>query len=335
MEHLTGTKINIDSLHLRSYPKILIADTLISSTPLREANYCVSVFRNDSLITLGTIFPKGNGYGEYHSVRLGVDSKESLSILDVIGSSSILKRFERNYVGGFLRNNTEVMLSANNVPEMSPLRYVTDNFINIDDSTILINGSPYDNPDHIFSKVNLRNGKIEPLDFWPSDGYEGSSLPKQSIYTDNAVILKGSDKYLYKCGEERYAFIFSIIGDQIKVEKELFNELPDYEQSSDGLNYNLKSRSIRNLECDVTDENIYVLLVEKNSKGEIAANWTESDSGNEIMVYDWDGNIKTKLVLNKVGTDIKVTNDNKIIYLFSDNPNNGEKDVYAFSIDIP
>lgn len=84
----------------------------------------------------------------------------------------------------------------------------------------------------------------------------------------------------------------------------------------------------------MTDENIYVLLVDKNSKGEKAANWRESDSGNEIMVYDWDGNVKTKFVLDMVGTDLKVADDNKTLYLFSDNPNNGEKDVYAYSIDI-
>lgn len=239
--HLTGTKISMDSSYLRSYPKLLIADTLISTTSKRDANYCVSVFRNDSLITLGTVFPIGNGYGEYHSVRIGMDSNERLSIIDVIGNSSILKRIEREYIAGFLKNNPDTILDTNDIPEMPSLRYVTDNFVNIDESSILINGSTYDNPDHIFSIVDINNGRIEPLDFWPEDGYEGTSLPKQSVYTDNAVIFKSGKKYLYKCGEERYAFIFSIQGNQIKVEKVLYDELPDYEQSSDGINYNLKA----------------------------------------------------------------------------------------------
>lgn len=332
MKNLTGTKISTDSAYLRLYPKLLIGDTLISSTTSRNANYCVSVFRNDSLITLGTILPKGNGHGEYHSARFGADCKERLKIIDVIGSSSIMKRYEQSHIHEFLNPNPENDSSASTIPEMDPIRYVTNSFVCIGDSSILFNGSTYKSPDHLFSIADLRNGNVETLDFWPQDGYDGPSLPKQSVYTDNAVILKGDNKFLYKCGEERYAFIFSIEGNQIIVEKELFTELPDYEQASDGLNYNLRSRSIRRLECEATKRNIYALLVDKNNKGENATNWAESDSGNEVMVYDWNGNIKTKLIFDNVGTHIKVTDDDKILYLFSDNPNNGEKEVYSYPI---
>jgi len=34
----------------------------------------------------------------------------------------------------------------------------------------------------------------------------------------------------------------------------------------------------------------------------------------------------------KVGTDIKVTDDNSFLYLFSENPSNGEKEVYFYTI---
>lgn len=283
-EYLTGNRLSSDSLYLRSYPKVLIGDTLISSTTSRYANYCVSVFRNDSLITLGTIFPKGNGYGEYQSVRLGSNPKEILSTIDVMGNSSIMKKFEQNHIQNFLKGGPINRNSSYLIPEMAPLRYVTDCFVNVNDSIILINGSPYDHPDYLFSLVNIRNGVIKPLEYWPNDGYEGNPIPKQSVYTDNALILNGPDRYLYKCGEGRFV---SISGHKINVQRELFTELPDYRQSNDGLNYILNNRSIRWLECDVTDQNIYVLLVEKNSKGEIAANWTESDSGNEVLVYNW------------------------------------------------
>lgn len=331
-EHLTGNKIKVDSLHLRSYPKILVGDTLISGTPSPSANYCVSVFRNDSLITLGTVFTIGNGYGEYNSVRLGTNSEKSLNVIDVIGSGSVMRRFEQNHISNILNPTSEVHLSSYDIPEMSPLRYVTDFFVNVSDSTILINGATYDNPEHIFSIVNLKNGFVEHLDFWPEDGFKGSPLPKQSVYTDNAVILAGENKYLYKCGEERYAFLFTITGNKINVEKELFHDLPDYEEAPDGINYNLRSRSIHRLECDVNNEYIYILLIEKNSAGETAANWTESNSGNEVRVYDWDGNLNSIFILDKVGTNIRVTDDNKKLYLFSDNPTNGEKDIYSYSI---
>lgn len=334
IDYLTGNRIKEDSSHLRSYPKKMVGDTLISKTTSSDANYCVSVFRNDSLITLGTIFTKGNGAGEYHSVNLGFNSKNGLKAIEVTGSSSVIRRYESNHISFFIKPSQKNDVSAYGIPDMISMRYVTDNFVNTDDSTVLITGAPYKNPEHIFSLVNLKKVEVTPLDFWPEDGYKGKPLPKQSVYTDNAVILAGGNRYLYKCGEERYAFIFEVVGNKIKILKELFQELPDYQESSDGLNYDLRSRSIHRMDCDASDERIYILMIEKNSSGSTASNWIESNCGDEVRVYDWDGNIKAIYILDKIGSNIKVNNNNKTLYLFNDNPVNGEREVYSYSINI-
>lgn len=331
-EYLTGNLIKEDSSPLRLYPKILIGDTLISKTTSPNANYCVSVLRNDSLITLGTIFPKGNGAGEYHSVNLGLNSKKGLYSIELAGSSSIIRRYEHNTISSFLNPAQERQTLAYEVPKTAAMRYVTDNFVNAGDSIVLINGVPYDNPEHIFSLIDIRSGEIKPLDFWPEDGYKGNALPKQSVYTDNAVLLGGGNRYFYKCGEERYAFIFELIGNKINIIKDLFHELPDYHESPDGINYDLGSRSIHRLDCDATNESIYVLNIEKNSSGATASNWTESNYGNEVRVFDWDGNLKAIYSLDKLGSNIKVSGDGKKFYLFSENPATSEREVYSYSI---
>lgn len=232
-----------------------------------------------------------------------------------------------------IKPSSEQPIMRYDLPEMPPLRFVTDNFVNINDSVILITGSTYEEPSHIFSIIDLKSGDIQCLKFWPQDGYKGHPLPKQSVYTDNARLFNSRDRYLYVCGEERYSFIFMIRDRNIIVKKDLFYDLPEYEEASDGLNYNLKSRSIFRLQCDTNNENIYILLIEKNSAGDTAVNWTKSDSGNEVRVYDWEGNLQSVLKLDKVGSYIKVSDNNKILFLFSENPKNGDNEVYSYYIE--
>lgn len=329
--NISGNKIECDTSLTRAYPVILIGDTLISSSYAQDRTYCISVFRNDSLVTLGSIFPIGNGDGEYNIVKHSNNSISGLNIIDMVGNYSAMRRYEHYDIGNILTGLCETS-NAHNIPEIQAFRYVTDNFININDSLILINGSTYDDLDHIFSTINTINGKITPLEFWPEDNFKGPLLPKHSVYTDNAKILASRDKYLYKCGEERYAFIFTIKGDKVNVEKVLFHDLPDFEGSSDGLNYTIRKRSCNRIECDVTDQFIYILLINKNYDGEIATNWTQTTSGNEVRVFDWAGNLKKILYLDNVGSNLKVSDDNSLLYLFSDNFQNGDHQVFTYLI---
>jgi len=331
IERSFGKLIQSDSVLTRAYPKFLVGDTLISSTYTDDANYCVSVFRNDSIITLGNAFFKGHGDGEYTNVALNVD-KTSMSVLDMEMSSGHPIAYFKMPVSLALAKQRPYSTRIKKFPEMDALRFVNNSFVETKDGMLLIAGTTWQDPKHIMSLIDPATNKIIGIDYWPEDEYKGSPIPKTGIYTDNARIFRNGDKYLYKCGEERFAFIFTLKGEKLHLEKKLFDELPIYEEASDGLNYNLKKRSIRSMEVDANEHNIYVLLEEKTATGSEPANWVESGWGNQVMTFDWSGNLEQIIELDHFGTNIKVSFDNKKLYLFSDDVNTDEKKIFCYDL---
>lgn len=58
----------------------------------------------------------------------------------------------------------------------------------------------------------------------------------------------------------------------------------------------------------------------------------ESQYGNEIQVYDWDGNPIRRIALNKVGSSIKISADKKNLYLFSENPKTKADEIWMYNL---
>ena len=179
--------------------------------------------------------------------------------------------------------------------------------------------------------IDFKNLKAETLDFWPQDKFAGDSLSKHSVYTDNSRIFKSKDRFLYLCGWERYAFIFSIDKNKVEVKNELFSVKPEYKEAPDG-NYELLKNSGKRLAIDVDENAIYVLMIEKNLYGKTPKNYMESQYGNEIQVYDWDGNPIRRIALDKVGSSIKISADKKKLYLFSENPKTKVDEIWMYNL---
>lgn len=331
IEKPIGVLIKSDQVSTRAYPKFLLGDTLISSTYTKDANYCISVFRNDSLITLGDVFYKGHGQGEYTNVALCVDST-SLSVLDMeISAGRPIAYFDLSAslaLNKYRHDSTDIK----KFPEMEALRFVNNSFVKTKDGKLLIVGTTWKNPAHIFTLIDPETNKITGIDYWPKDDYKGTAESKNAVYTDNACLLNNDDQYLYKCGEERFAFIFTLDGEKLNVTKILYDKLPSYKESSDGINYDLKHRSIQSMEIDANKNNIYILMEEKTKTGSKPKNWTDSGWGNQVMVYDWSGELKRIFELDHLGTNIKVSPDNKKLYLFSDDVFTDEKQIYCYAI---
>ncbi len=330
-ERLFGKIIQSDSVFTRAYPKFLKGDTLISSTWSKDANYCVSVFRNDSIITLGDVFLKGHGQGEYMDVALCVD-KTTMSVFDIEMGSGHPIAYLKMPVSNALARQHQDSPRLKKFPEMDALRFVNNSFVETKDGMLLIAGTTWKDPEHIMSLIDPATDRIIGIDYWPEDEYKGLPLPKNGVYTDNARIFRNGDKYLYKCGEERFAFIFTLKGEKLHLEKKLFDELPVYEAAPDGLNYNLKKRSIRSMEVDANAHNIYVLLEEKTASGSEPSNWTESGWGNQVMAFNWSGNLERVIELDHLGTNIKVSFNNKKLYLFSEDVNTDEKMIIYYDL---
>lgn len=117
----------------------------------------------------------------------------------------------------------------------------------------------------------------------------------------------------------------------MEVKSELFSVKPEYKGAPDG-NYELLKNSGKRLAIDVDEDAIYVLMIEKNLYGKTPKNYMESQYGNEVQVYDWDGNPIRRIALDKVGSSIKISADKKKLYLFSENPKTKVDEIWMYNL---
>ena len=61
-------------------------------------------------------------------------------------------------------------------------------------------------------------------------------------------------------------------------------------------------------------------------------NRRNSVCGNMIEVYDWDGNLEKTIKLDNYGKYIKVTEDDKLLYLFSEDWETGEPQIWVYDL---
>lgn len=318
---LSGEHVYVDSTYLGS-PISLHNDILISKPLTTTRGYYISKIVDNSIFDTQSFLKHGNGHHEFRNVAVAKGLDESLLLLECNNILSLTKIANGKTIYGIKDMNNWTDLSLQNIPSS---RFVSGSFVVVSDSTILMPGSTYEKIGHIISIINYKNNSVIPLRYWPNDGITCDSLAKHSVYTDNSKLFRNNkQRYLYKCGEERFAFIFNIVNNDINVIKELYSVFPDYKAIGDG-NYNLNGRSGHGMDIEVTDNEIYVLLV----KEELANNAIVR-SGNTIEVFDWDGNLIKKIRLDRKGSRIKLSKEK--LYLFSTNEESGEQEIWKYNL---
>lgn len=324
---LYGKRVEINSKYWGTSAILLYEKFLISKSSSLNTKCVISFLNDGRLENSQELFRVGNGTDEFHNIAISEGPTSSLNILNYPNFSnkilSLTQIQNTSNIESIKDSKTWKKYSLLNLPSF---RCVFDSFVSLSDSTILVPGSSYNNIGHILSIIDFKNQTLTPLDYWPSDNVKGDSLAKHSVYTDNCRIYGNNNKYLYKCGEERFAFIFSIEDNKIKVNKELYSVLPDYKCRKDG-NYDINKRSGKLLCIDTNSENIYALLLELKQEGH-----SYSCSGKVVEVFDWDGNLVKTFLLDKQGSQIKINKENNTLYLFSTNPESTEEEIWMYNL---
>lgn len=323
---LQGERVECDSDFWGTSSFLLYDKFLFTKSSLSETQGVISILDNKHLGGSQEIFRTGNGNNEFHNIAISEGLNSSLLVLDYsnLGNKMLSLTQIRNTKSIESIKDTK-MWKKYSLLDLPSFRCVFKSFVSLSDTTILVPGSCYDNIGHLLSIIDYENQIVTPLDYWPADGVEGDSLAKHSVYTDNCRIFRNNRKqYLYKCGEERFAFVFSIEHNRIKVHKELYSMYPNYICRNDG-NYDITKRSGNFLYIDATNEYIYAFLQEL-----IQNNRSYSRSGNIIEVFDWDGNLVKRIKLDKKGDQIKVNKENDILYLFTTNDESGEEEIWMY-----
>lgn len=320
-ELITGLSIKIDSSNVDMGIRSLLDNFTISDNV-----YGTNVIYGGNLTDTewgkqDTLFCRGKGHNEFqHPIFVsGCDSSifllnSSFEAGKLISLTIIPQKDSINAIKDVTKWENYDLSS------LPAFRCVADNFVPMSDSTILILGAPYEDIGHIMSIIDYKKQNIIPLSYWPEDGNDCDSLPKHCLYTNYCKLFgNGKGRFLYQFEADRFAFIFSIEGKKINIKKELYNSIPTYKSSKSKSLYVLKEQSKERLTCATNSRYIYILLKEYDRKGNKLAKWVNPYVyGNRIEVFDWDGNKKKIIHLDKYGQRIFVTEDNKKLYLLND-----------------
>ncbi len=336
--NLKGKPVVVDSAYYGSKALLLCGNLLFTLSQTQTETCCIGMLSKDSLAYYQGGFLRGHGHNEFQEVALakGMDSCVYIAAFPSTNSQilSITKTEKAESINTVKDPGAWTKYDLASLPFFS-CRF--DVFNILSDSTMLVSGAPYEDIEHIMTIVNFRNPKLTPLDYWPEDTSPCEGLAKHSVYTDNCRILKGADdRFLYVCGEGNFAFIFSIEGTTVKVIKELYSLRPEYDYMGDDkigrMNYTIRNRPARDFRVDANDSHIYVFLKEKDKDGNRAQKRRTSVCGNILEVYDWNGNLEKKIEVDHLGHNIKVTEDDRFLYLFSENPDTFKPEIWAYDL---
>jgi len=307
---LTGTQLDMDEDYVGSRPLFIKNDTIGVATYSQEFNMQLCIVGDSAVRSAGLYFKTGVGPNEFNSTNIILGTNSNL-IASNNGGWGALTEFYKIPLSQLAETDKWVRFPMEN---LVALRGAT-HFVEVNDSTILSTTLEYNKP-YFLSLTNLNTQQLTPIEFWPEDSYDGPCIPKQAIYVDNTRLHKSGNKYLYVCGEAQYAFIFTLDGHKLSIVKELFTEKPEYECNDDKINYRLH-RNGKDVRVAVTHDRIYALLRGLREDGQGLAKYNVPEEGNEVMVFDWNGEPISLLELDRKGTDLIVSADNSNLYLFS------------------
>lgn len=325
-QKISGTQMLIQEDFEGGTCRFLSADTLVFWSQNPAYRYSLAMLKSDSIISLGNVCPVGQGPRESTMASMFADKDGNLfSFTSFFGQRAIFNKHSAaaaDFIGEPIHLDSII----------GSLSCFDSGIIYLSEDSILIVGGDANNLKQIFSIIDIRNKKLIPLDYWPDDGFRGNDFIKSKIYIDNArLFTDNKGKYVYCTGPNRNAFIFTIDGTHINIEKVLFDNPIKYEAASDGINYKYDPEPER-LRMKATPDAIYFLMIDKDVSGTYAKNSSTSNYGDVVMKYDWNGNLLNKYRLDRVVFNINVADNDSTLYCQTENPETGETLMYRYSL---
>lgn len=325
-EEITGTQILADDNFEGGTCRFFSGDTLVFWCDNPQYIYTFAMLRGDSIISLGNVCKRGQGPRECTFASMFTDREGKLfSITSFSGAMASINRHSAataSFIGEPVYLDSIVRRIKCSDLSIVPLS---------EDSIFFIGGD-YNNLHQIFSLLDIRNKKLTALDYWPEDGFRGNDFIKSNIYSDNAQLFTNyNGKYVYCTGLNRNAFIFTINGQHVNIEKTLFDNPIKYEAALDGINYKSDPEP-ESLRMKATPHAIYFLMIDKDVRGADAKSSATSNYGDIVLKYDWEGNLMNKYKLDRVAFGINVADNDSTLYCQTEDPETGETLMYRYSL---
>lgn len=278
------------------------------------------------------VFICGHGHNEFGLMTLSQDNDGALYVLDnPIEGGKLVSLTKILHADNIANIKDPTKWEKYNLRQLPPFLRNGDTFVVISDSTILVTGTPANDMHHVLSIINFKNQTFTPLDYWPDDGTPENLVERKWIvYTSGSGVKgNGKDRFLYWDDSGKLAFIFTIDGEKTNILSHIYSDrlpIPKID----------KTPSTERIHCCSDNENIFLLYKNSNSKGEKKEKYDMKDPfpmGNTVEVYNWNGEKKRVIHLDKYGRTIMLSKDSKTLYLYSEYMQDGS-DPYIYSYDL-
>ncbi|MCI9608339.1 MAG: hypothetical protein HFJ94_09230 [Muribaculaceae bacterium] len=304
--------------------EMIVGDTMIFNSYDPQYMFLTATERNDSIVMQNLFAHKGGGPDEfiYAKVFKGYDGTPCIAG-GTTSSITSVSRLSLCPIGYFDRKPIDccngVIYGDRSIVAMNP-------------DSLLFVGASFSDARHIYSILDINKNKLSAVDYWPDDGYNGNDLPKLMLYFSNSrLFTNGNGKYVYSLGVNRYVYIFELEDNKVKITSRLFDNMVEYTQAEDGLNYKYHPGA-EGLRLRATPDAIYILLIDKDKEGNKAENFIDSQLGNVVLTYNWDGEMIARYELDYNGFDIAINPADKHMYLQTADKETGEYGLVKYNL---
>ena len=207
----------------------------------------------------------------------------------------------------------------------------------MNDSIFVIAGSKI-NENNILSSINIDAMEINKLKYLIplEDNFNTSNIAKQMVYCDAKIMRQPrGNKLLYICNSGRFSKILSFVNNEVSKETSLLNIYPKY-FSKDGYNIHFENECLRGMLAKVTQNKIYLMeipLTKEDIKIQKQYKGFPNYFNDELYVYDWDGNLLKKYILDIPICSFAIDEKNNCFYGMTINLENGDNVMRKFNFE--
>lgn len=341
---LTGQEIKIAKENRRKSMLFFLNDNIISEQSYGEQGVFAHKFSQTEWNKADAELAIGKNDGTLWPIYVCGSDNSLLRLETEFRTRRLLKLTVAPNTKSIEALNDSLSWREYDLSRLPKLSYGSTNFVLTPDSMLLVGGYPESNIKHIMTIVDFRNNKLIPLDYWPDDGINDvPDFIKNDVYTDNCDIFgNGKGHYLYKGYSRRNAFIFTIDNDKVKIVKSLYAKYPKYQVTPPpflmrkGVEYGMWC-----MECTANNQYIAFILTDSDINGtryketyslEEGKDLSSYPYGNVVELYDWDGNKQKVIYLDHYGSDIKMSDDGKKLFLFADDYSKNIHKVWSYDL---
>ena len=306
VDNLSADIVPCDSVLLGLGTLHMYNDILFTHNPQNENwHFLYLKSQNDSL-KFGNRF-LGMGKGPMEALRAEVSFLESNNTMYIVTGGIQVSAFKCYTV------NLDDESNITNTKTWSSFDFPTGNSIAyspIADQGGFLTISMSDTS-KMFGYYDIANSTIRYADIEYPKHENASNRLKGMVYSGEIRNRPGHQQFVYSSYYGQYVIILELENGELTNHKIIYNNLPEFDITDDGLNFRLKETVLYGFYPQVTEKYIYLFDCLSSVKD---ARARKPELSGTVLVFDWDGNPVRKLIIDQYIIRFTVDKNDEYLY---------------------